>query len=320
MMKASLGLPMLVGLLLLPLHAQDSVRNSAESIQLVTVDTGVKLEVIDWGGTGRPIIFLAGMNNTAHDFAGFARQFTKDHHVFGITRRGFGASSKPSPTDDNYTADRLGDDVLAMIHALHLNRPVLVGHSFAGEEMRSIGSRFPASIAGLVYLDAAYGFAYYDPTHPPIELEINDLKHRIYQIEAGGVDEKRALQELEVSLSEFEKTLHNNNEGVASMPPIPPRPPIQAALNFGMQKYTSIPVPILAIFACPHNWDRITDAAVKAQRVVADTASCSTQAKAFAKGVPSARVVLIPGADHYVFNSNQAEVIRDIQDFLATLK
>ncbi|HWZ51644.1 MAG TPA: alpha/beta hydrolase [Granulicella sp.] len=155
-MKTLLGL-MLLGLPLLPLHAQDSIRNSAESIHFVTVDTGVKLEVIDWGGTGRLMIFLAGVNNAAHDFAGFARQFTKDHHVFGITRRGFGASSKPLPEGGNYTTDRLGDDGLAVMHTLSLNRPVLVGHSFAGEEMSSIGSRVPASVTGLVYLDAASG-------------------------------------------------------------------------------------------------------------------------------------------------------------------
>jgi pimeloyl-ACP methyl ester carboxylesterase len=302
-----------------PLAAQDSSNHSAESIQFVTVDKEVKLEVIDWGGTGRPMIFLAGMNNTAHDFGGFARQFTKDHHVYGITRRGFGASSKPVPAGGNYTADRLGDDILAVMHTLHINRPILVGHSFAGEEMSSIGSRFPASVAGLVYLDAAYGFAYYDPAHPLMELEMNDLKRRIDQVEAGGIDEKKALLELEASVSEFEKTLHNNNVGVASMPPIPPRPPIQAALNFGVQKYTSIPVPILAIFACPHNWDRMPDAAMRATRLAADKVSCAAQAKTFAAGVPSAHVVLIPGADHYVFNSNPAEVIRDMNDFLGTL-
>ena len=224
MIKIPLGLLVLVGLLLRPLSAQDSIKNPTESIQFVTVDRDVKLEVIDWGGTGRPMIFLAGMNNTAHDFGGFARQFTKEHHVYGITRRGYGASSKPLPANGNYTADRMGDDVLAVIHSLQLDRPVLVGHSFAGEEMSSIGSRFPASVAGLVYLDAAYGFAFYDPAHPAMELEMNDLKRRIDQVEAGGIDEKKALLELEVSVSEFEKTLHNSNAGVASMPPIPPRP------------------------------------------------------------------------------------------------
>jgi non-heme chloroperoxidase len=30
---------------------------------------------------------------------------------------------------------------------------VLVGHSLAGEELSSIGSRYPERVAGLIYLD-----------------------------------------------------------------------------------------------------------------------------------------------------------------------
>ena len=86
---------------------------------------------------------------------------------------------------------------------------------------------------------------------------MNDIKRRIDEIEAGGVDEQKKLLELESAVAHFETTLHENNEEVANMPPLPPRSPIAAALNFGVQKYTSISVPALAIYACPHNWDRM---------------------------------------------------------------
>ena len=33
---------------------------SPHRIQFVTVDEGVRLEVLDWGGTGRPVVLLAG--------------------------------------------------------------------------------------------------------------------------------------------------------------------------------------------------------------------------------------------------------------------
>jgi non-heme chloroperoxidase len=303
---------------LISLVALSASALQAQTTQFVTVDKDVKLEVLDWGGTGRPLIFLAGMGNTAHNFDTFAPKFTARYHVYGITRRGFGASSKPAPSNGNYAADRLGDDVLAVIDTLKLNRPVLVGHSFAGQELSSVGSRHPEKVAGLIYLEAAYGF---DPTHPVMEVEMNDIKERIDQIEAGGVDEKKYLLELEASVSKFAKTLHDSNVDIASMPPIPPRPPIQAALNFGMQKYTQIPVPILAIFACPHNWDRAfrNDPAMKATRMAADRVSCNAQADAFAAGVSSARVIRLPDADHYVFNSNEADVLREVNIFLARL-
>jgi hypothetical protein len=51
------------------------------------------------------------------------------YHVYGITRRGYGASSAP---ESGCAADCLGDDVLAVIDALKLNRPVLAGHSIGG--------------------------------------------------------------------------------------------------------------------------------------------------------------------------------------------
>jgi non-heme chloroperoxidase len=37
------------------------------------------------------------------------------------------------------------------------------------------------------------------------------------------------------------------------------------------------------------------------------------QISAFEKGVPAARVVNLPGANHYVYLSNEAEVLREMK-------
>ncbi len=302
-------------------HAVAQTDSSPHKVQLVTVEQGVQLEVVDWGGSGRPLIFLAGAGDTAHRFDRFAPQFTKRHHVYGITRRGSGASSQPAPANGNYSADHLGDDVLAVMNALHVDRPVLVGHSIAGQELSSIGSRFPEKVSGLIYLDAATGFAFYDPAHPPIGIEMNDIKKRIDEIEAGGVDEQKKLLELETAVVRFETVLHQSNTEIANLPPLPPRSPIGAALNFGAQKYTGIPVPVLAIYACPHNWDRFpaNEPDRKAALIADDKARCTAWADAFSHGVPSAHIVLIPNADHYVYLSNEAQVFAEMNAFLAKL-
>jgi len=111
--------------------------------------------VLDWGGSGRPLVFLAGLGNTAHIFDDFAPKLAGRYHVYGITRRGFGASSMPVPIAFNYTADRLGDDVLAVCAALKLGRPVLAGHSIAGEELSSVGSpraQLRGTVAGTILI------------------------------------------------------------------------------------------------------------------------------------------------------------------------
>ena len=105
-------------------------------------------------------------------------------------------------------------------------------------------------------------------------------------------------------------------------PPYPPAPPpISLAIKFGEQKYTHIPVPILAIVACPHNFDDLKDnPKVQAAIVAEDSARCTAQADAFEAGIPSAHVVRLRDADHYVFKSNESEVIREMNEFLTRLR
>ena len=88
---------------------------SNHRVQFVTVDNGVQLEVLDWGGSGRNVVLLAGSGNTAHVYDDFAPKLTGLCHVYGITRRGFGASSHPAT---GYSEQRLADDVLRVIDSL----------------------------------------------------------------------------------------------------------------------------------------------------------------------------------------------------------
>jgi hypothetical protein len=107
---------------------------SPHAVRFVTVDDGVRLEVLDWGGSGRSVVLLAGGGSTAHVFDDFAPKLAAHYRVYGITRRGCGASGfaeSPNPVD------RLRNDLLSSLDVLGLDRPVLAGHSIAGAEMRS---------------------------------------------------------------------------------------------------------------------------------------------------------------------------------------
>lgn len=302
-----------------------SLDSSPHKVQFITVDKEVKLEVLDWGGSGRPVVLLAGLGNTAHVFDQFAPKLAANYHVYGITRRGFGASSAPATANGNYSADRLGDDVLAVIAALKLNRPVLVGHSIAGEELSSIGSRYPEKVAGLIYLDAGYPYAYYDRTQGNLPIDAIYLRRQLDLFLSGGVrDPKQFVQELQASLPQFEKDLEEFQKRAALTPaPANPGnpPPIPVAIMAGEQKYTEIKCPVLAIFADPHDLGSMfkNDAAARAAAQAIDLASTTAQAKAFQAGVPSAHVVILPNANHFVFKSNEADVLREMKTFIAGL-
>ncbi len=272
--------------LVVPLRSQQPPawkHPSPHITQFVTVDKNVRLEVLDWGGSGRPLVLLAGGGDTAHVFDDFAPKLTASFHVYGITRRGFGESGF-SP--EGYGADRLGDDVLAVLDSLKLIRPVLVGHSLGGEELSSLATSL-ASFAALQQACLhALGFTYPE----------GELRQQYSTTPEGRVGKQR----------EF---------------------PGDAVMRQGMKKYANIPVPALVIFAIPHSlakWvNDSTDPKVREAAKAfsaADLVLTTRQAKAFEDGVPTAHVVRLPGADHYVYLSNEVDVLREMKSFLSTLR
>jgi pimeloyl-ACP methyl ester carboxylesterase len=167
------------------LHAQEKADSSNHSVQMISVERDVSLEVLDWGGIGRPLVLLTGLGDNAHIFDEFASKPTANYHVYGITRRGRGASSKPEPIERNYTADRLGEDVLAVLAALHLSKPVIAGHSMAGEELSYIGSHHPEKVSGLIYIEAGYPYDLYDQVDGELELDAIVLRKQLRQFTNG---------------------------------------------------------------------------------------------------------------------------------------
>jgi non-heme chloroperoxidase len=301
---------------------------SPHTVQFITVDTDVKLEVLDWGGSGRPVVLLTGLGNNAHIFDKFAPKLTGAYHVYGITRRGYGASSAPA---SGYSADRLGDDVLAVMDSIKVNKPVLVGHSIAGEELSSIGSRHPEKVAGLIYLDAGYAYAYYDRARGDYRIDLIELQKKLEQLQPGKgpANPLPLVQELlESTLPGFERDLREEQKSLQAVPPAmlaaqasAPVPMAAQAIMAGMQKYTTVPVPILAIFAVPHDVGPLggNDPAARAAAEARDLATTGAQAKAFETGLPSARVVRLAHANHYVFLSNEADVLREMNAFIGSL-
>jgi non-heme chloroperoxidase len=328
-----LGGPLLFIALLAPLYSQQptSWRDpSPHTIQFVTVDKDVRLEVLAWGGTGRPVVLLAGGGNTAHVFDEFAPKLTADYQVYGITRRGFGASSFSASEPGS---DPLGEDVLAVIDALKLNRPVLVGHSIAGAELSAVATSHPERVAGLIYLEAGYPYAFDNgkgPTmkefqelrgpKPPVPGDSDMASFSVLQrwnTQVYGFRMPEAeLRQTWDSKSDSRPAKARDFQGLSALMTILKSP----------RRYRGIPVPALVIFSMPHVREAwMTKSSEPAVRKAAEAyftavdALTERQAKAFEEGAPTARVIRLRGM-HHVFLSNEVEVLREMRAFLAGLK
>lgn len=303
---------------------------SPHSIQFVTVDRDVRLEVLDWGGRGRPVVLLAGGGDTAHVFDEFAPKLTANYRVYGITRRGFGASSYAQLKDG---ADRLGQDVLAVIRALKLKKPVLVGHSIAGVELSSVANLDPKRIAGVVYLEAAYPYAFDNGNGPSMKSFQEAQGPQPPSPDEADLKSFTALQKWDAKVygvrlpeSEFHQTWDSTSDGRPKNPRDFPGSQYLMQVMTNTKKYTKIPAPALAIFAIPHVPDTwMTESTDPGVRKAAEASFAKIdllaekQAKAFEDGVPGARVIKERGR-HYIFISNESDVLREMRAFMDSLK
>jgi pimeloyl-ACP methyl ester carboxylesterase len=308
---------------------------SPHAVRFVTVEKNVRLETLDWGGTGRPVILLAGGGNTAHVYDDFAPKLGPEYHVYGITRRGFGRS-RIAGSRERYSLDRLRDDILAVIDSLKLNRPVLVGHSFAGAELSAVAGGRPDRIAGLVYLDAGYPYAFDNGTGPasnefppvreipfptyPTPGDSDQVSFRTLRAWSARVDGFRIPEgewrQLWDSTADGRVIKARDFPGSASLLPILANP----------RKVRDLPVPALVIFALPHVPEAyVTTATDPSVRAVANrylrTVDDLTerQAKSIEAGARTARVIRLRG-HHYVFLTSEADVLREMRTFLRALK
>jgi pimeloyl-ACP methyl ester carboxylesterase len=324
----------------------DSAQSSGEPLphsQSVPVEPQIQLEVLDWGGAGRPLVLLAGSGNTAHIFDEFAPHLAKQCcHVYGVTRRGYGKSSRP---ESGYDDQRLADDVLQVLDALNLEAPVLVGHSMAGGELTTLGQQHSDRLGGLVYLDALADPG--DPTTKDSAFMV--LYERLpAQMKSGSRPDftsfsayrARQLQDNRFAFPESElRQLFAEKPGGGMGPYQASTNAVHAAIGVGQKKreYSNIRVPVLAIsaFSCsPTGQDKCIERPDDPPRYQAT----SNDERAIIRQFDSAeavfferwqrnvghsqapiRFVNIPRANHFIFLSHQADVVAEITDFVTRL-
>jgi pimeloyl-ACP methyl ester carboxylesterase len=153
----------------------------AHQVAFMTGSTGNKIEVLDWGGKGEAIIFLTGLSHNAHVFDDFAPRFTDRYHVYGMTRRGYGASEI---TKHGYSTDTLVQDIFRVVEGLGIKKVILIGHSIAGDELSRFASSYPDRTSRVVFLDAAFSHNETDekvPVRPafppPTEADKASIQH-----------------------------------------------------------------------------------------------------------------------------------------------
>ncbi len=308
---------------------------SAHIVKFVPVDTDVQLEVLDWGGSGPALVLLAGLGDTAHVFDDFAPMLTPRYRVVGVTRRGHGRSSAPAT---GYGFARLADDVVRVIDAVGLDKPVVIGHSFAGEELHVLGARHSARIAGLVYIDAAFDRGddsdneAYDAVARTLPAAPRPGQSDLVSFTAlrSFLDRTQGFAGPEAYLRA--RWVANPDGTVARMwaPDLPIRQAMSKEMQATYRPYNPerIRVPAIAIYARPKSvadlmrpWYPADDTVIR-ERVEKlyqlQRERVGNHIKWFERFAERGRVAEIAGA-HHLFLSNPREVLQQIDGFMASI-
>jgi non-heme chloroperoxidase len=107
------------------------------------------------------------------------------------------------------------------------------------------------------------------------------------------------------------------------MPPgaVPsPQKKIIDAIVDGVEKFDTLQVPVLAIFAMPEAAPPGAPPEMAAYVLGAGKITKPGLIARYRRGNPSAHVVLIANAQHFIFKSNPDEVSKEMQTFLAGLQ
>ena len=131
---------------LLLLFALTGCATSHPSVDGLYIDDGGR-------GTGVPVMFVHGNGGNSNQWRAQLSHVRRERRAVAFDLRGMGRS-QPAANGD-YSVAAMASDIGRVADALHLQRFVLVGHSYGGAVVAKYAAEHPERVAGVVFADAA---------------------------------------------------------------------------------------------------------------------------------------------------------------------
>jgi pimeloyl-ACP methyl ester carboxylesterase len=256
---------------------------------------GLRLHYWRTGGEARPVMVMAhGITDHGLNWTGLAERLEPDYDIVMYDARGHGYSDKP---DGPYDLASHVADLVGLLQALGIERPILMGHSMGGSTVALAAATYPELARAIILEDPADILARTDPLRPEI---IPDWKQMVVDDRntdpAALMEHARTVRhpgwrDIDYQLwAESKRLVHPNVVDILN------------GDGFGDAgvTYPKIQVPTLILKAD-------ADSAGRARNL------------AIASLLPNGKLVHFAGAGHVVRNDRPEEVEREIRAFLAGL-
>jgi len=163
---------------------------------------GIRQHFWRTGGDKRPLVLLHGILASGITWLRVARALEREYDLILPDARGHGRSGGIA---SGISYQILVDDVAAMISALEIDRPILLGHSMGGCTVALLAATHPALMHAILLEDAVSG----DTSHMP---------------QIGESEQYRAWLAAYTAYLEALETQTREERMVAALPYLPPGP------------------------------------------------------------------------------------------------
>lgn len=118
---------------------------------LTTPNTGIQLHYRAWGAESTPpLVLVHGLASTSRIWDLVAPILAEKYFVSAYDQRGHALSEKP---ERGYDLPTMLADLVGFIDALHLEKPIVVGHSWGANLALAYAASYPDRCAGLALVD-----------------------------------------------------------------------------------------------------------------------------------------------------------------------
>jgi non-heme chloroperoxidase len=273
----------------------------------IPVSDGGTIHVVE-GGSGPPVVLVHGVTLSVITWARQLAGLSDRHRVIAIDQRGHGPSAAGS---DGYTLDRLGEDIVEVLHELDVEAGVLVGHSMGGMATMAAAINSPDRLAehigGLVLLDTSSHPLANVPVPPAVVDRFGARNERILA---------RAGERGRPAISGDARLTWSMRMAYGSRPD-------PAAIELGRTMMAAMSPaslgPLVRAIGSFKLRDRLGAIDLPTRVVVGsrDLLTPPRHARAIADGIPEAQLVVLPGAGHMVMLERPDELNALIDDFSA---
>ncbi len=265
----------------------------------------MRFHFLEWGcPDARPIVLLHGGHQSAHSWDLVSLHLAQNYRVLALDQRGHGDSEWAR--DVTYSNHEMSLDAEAFIAAMHLEQPILVGHSMGGRNAMLLIRRGQAPLRAAVIVDVGPELS--DQGKTAIagfvrgNQEFDNLEHFVRNVRQ--YDPYRPQEHIERTVK-YNMLERADGKYISKCDPTPRRlgiaRPDGPQENVTLQEAATFKLPVLLVRGANSNI------------LAADAA------ERFAAALPRGHLVTVPDCGHNVHGQNTKGFIQALNLFLDTL-